>query len=228
MATETPHTDAHPPYLAHHFDDLDQQREAATLGMWVFLVTEVMIFGGLFGGYTVYRWLYPEAFAVGSEQLNWPLATLNTVILIGSSFTMVLAVYGAQSGKRAFLAGGLLFTILLGLLFLGLKAIEYTEDVHAGLVPARGHFHPEELSHLSAEDLGHVALFFAFYYCMTGLHAIHMIVGLAVLGVLLYQARRGRFTPEYHPQVELAGLYWHFVDVVWIFLFPLLYLAGAH
>jgi cytochrome c oxidase subunit 3 len=216
--------------LAHHFDDLEQQHGAANLGMWTFLVTEVMIFGGLFAAYAVYRWAYPTAFAAASDSLLWELATLNTVVLLSSSFTMVLAVHGAQVGNRKFLVNGLLGTIGLGILFLVLKFYEYHVDYVEGLIPISGWFHGEHF-HEHAEDstfLGHVRLFMVLYFVMTGLHAIHMIIGMGILGWLVYKARRGDFTPEHHPQVELVGLYWHFVDVVWIFLFPLLYLSGGH
>jgi len=216
--------------LAHHFDDLDQQHGAANLGMWTFLVTEVMIFGGLFVAYTVYRWAFTSAFEAAANELHWGLATFNTAVLLSSSFTMVLAVHGAQTGKRSFLTGGLLATIALGVLFLGLKFYEYRLEYQEGLIPLSGWFQPHEL-HVDPNDalfLGHVRLFMVLYFVMTGLHAVHMIVGMAILAWLAYRTRRGAFTPEHHPEVELIGLYWHFVDVVWIFLFPLLYLSGGH
>ncbi|MBX9679361.1 MAG: cytochrome c oxidase subunit 3 family protein [Gemmataceae bacterium] len=215
--------------LAHHFDDLEQQHGAANLGMWTFLVTEVMIFGGLFASYAVYRSLFPEAFEAASDKLLWWLATINTVVLLSSSFTMVLAVHGAQVGNRKFLVNGLLATIALGILFLGLKFYEYQVDYLEGLIPIPGWFSGEHF-HVPPDDplfLGHVRLFMVLYFVMTGLHAVHMIIGMGILGWLVFKARRGAYTPEHHPQVELVGLYWHFVDVVWIFLFPLLYLSGG-
>lgn len=221
MASENVH-------LAHHFDDLDQQNESLNLGMWVFLVTEVMIFGGLFASYTVYRWLYPVAFSFGSGQLNWVLASVNTLVLISSSLTMALAVHGAQVGNRRSLVRCLLLTIALGLVFLVIKGFEYAEDYHEGLIPAPGYFHPEGASTLDANQLGQLRLFLGLYFCMTGLHAIHMIIGMGVLACLAVLAWRGRYAPEYHAPVEMAGLYWHFVDVIWIFLLPLLYLSGTH
>jgi cytochrome c oxidase subunit III len=222
----------HHPALAHHFADLEQQKEALNLGMWIFLVTELMIFGGLFTAYTVYRYLYPVAFGEASAHLSWVLASINTVVLISSSFTVVLAVYGAQAGDRKFLVGGLALTMLLGLVFLGIKAGEYTMDVHEKLTPFRTYFdeelfHGSEPGYTREEYLAHVRLFLTLYYIMTGLHALHMIAGLGVLAVVLWRARQGRYTPEYHPGVEMFGLYWHFVDVVWIFLLPLLYLLGS-
>lgn len=226
------------PALAHHFDDLEQQKESLNLGMWIFLATEVMVFGGLFAAYTVYYFLFPLAFREASGHLRWDLAALNTVVLISSSLTMALAVYGAAAGARKMLTGFLALTLLLGLVFLGIKFGEYRIDYEEGLVPLQGiipaNFKTTGWKHASAAGVseaayvGQVKLFYALYYFMTGLHATHMVLGMAVLVVLILLAWRGRFTPEYHPQVEMMGLYWHFVDVIWIFLFPLLYLIGTH
>jgi len=209
------------PLLAHHFDTLDQQRESASLGMWIFLVTEVMFFGGLFTAYVVYRARSPLLFAAGSHELNILLGGINTAVLIGSSFTMALAVRGAQLGQRRVLLWFLVLTGVLGLTFLGVKALEYSEKFAHHLVPGPGFvWH-------GGEGSG-VQLFFSLYFVMTGLHALHMIVGIGVLAWLLPQAARGRYGPDYHHPIECFGLYWHFVDIVWIFLFPLLYLLGRH
>jgi cytochrome c oxidase subunit 3 len=205
--------------LVHQFDDLDQQREASSLGMWVFLITEIMFFGGLFAGYTVYRTAYPEAFAEGSRHLNVYLGAFNTAVLICSSLTMALAVHAAQIGRRKALVTFLLLTILLGSVFLGIKVIEYGHKFHEHLVPGLDFA-------LEGPRAPQVQLFFGFYFAMTGMHALHMIIGIGVLGVLVLLARRGRFSPTYYWPVELTGLYWHFVDLVWIYLFPLLYLIG--
>jgi cytochrome c oxidase subunit 3 len=207
--------------LAHQFDNLEQQREAVTLGMWVFLATEVLFFGGMFTAYTVYRSLYPLAFAEVSRQLNIVLGTINTVVLICSSFTMVLAVYGAQRGRRKMLTLFLALTIILGLAFLGIKFDEYYEKFQEHHVPGASFSYPDPY-------VRQAEMFFSLYFAMTGLHALHMIIGIGLLSVLLIMAWRGRFTPEYHNPVELSGLYWHFVDVIWIFLYPLLYLIGRH
>jgi cytochrome c oxidase subunit 3 len=207
--------------LAHHFDNLEQQREAGSLGMWVFLVTEVMFFGGFFVAYIVYRLFNYEAFAEASAHLNWKLGALNTAVLIGSSLTMALAVYFAQVGSRRSLVACMSLTILLGLVFLVVKFVEYGDKFRDRLVPGYN-FHWEGNYPRQAE------LFYSIYFGMTGLHALHMVIGIGVMLVLLYLSYRGRFTPEYHAPVELTGLYWHFVDIVWIFLFPLLYLIGAH
>jgi cytochrome c oxidase subunit III len=207
--------------LAHQFDNLEQQREAVTLGMWIFLATEVLFFGGMFTAYAVYRSLYPLAFAEVSRQLDIVLGTINTVVLICSSFTMVLAVYGAQTGRRRMLALFLALTIILGLAFLGIKFDEYHEKFQEHHVPGPSFSYPGPHGR-QAE------MFFSLYFAMTGLHALHMIIGIGLLSVLLVMAWRGRFTPEYHNPIELSGLYWHFVDVIWIFLYPLLYLIGRH
>ena len=210
------------PRLQHHFDNLDQQFEASALGMWVFLVTEILFFGGLFLAYLVYRLAYPEAFAEASHELDVILGGVNTAVLIGSSLTMAMAVWSAQLGRRS---GQLLFlalTIGLGLVFLGIKAVEYSHKFEHGLVPGPG-FRFE-----SARDPLHSQLFISLYFVMTGLHALHMVVGIGIMTVLLVMAFKGRFTKAYHTPVEVSGLYWHFVDIVWIFLFPLLYLIDRH
>ena len=207
--------------LAHHFEDLEQQRDAHTLGMWVFLVTEVMFFGGLFAGYAVYRNAYPEAYAAASRMLDVKLGGMNTAVLIGSSFTMVLAVHAAQQRKRVAIAAWLWATIVLGAIFLGVKYFEYAEKWHHHLIPGPNFM-------FEGKAGGHEQLFFAFYFAMTGLHALHMIIGIGLLAWLSVLALRGRFTKPGRNAVDLCGLYWHFVDLVWIFLFPLLYLIGRH
>jgi cytochrome c oxidase subunit 3 len=219
-------SDKHHPALAHHFDTIEQQRDAGTIGMWLFLATEVMVFGGLFTAYTVYRAQYPEAFALAAGKMLWELATVNTVVLLTSSLTMALAVHAAQTGRRDRIVLFLLLTIGLGVAFLGLKAYEYWHDFEEGMIPLREYFNPDLFHGAGATTLHAIRLYLTLYFIMTGLHAIHMIAGLGVLAALVLMARRGRFTPEYHPHVELTGLYWHFVDVVWIFLLPLLYLIA--
>ena len=207
---------------AHHFDSPVQQREAASLGMWVFLVTELMFFGGLFLAYVVYRWSFPRAFAAASRELDIVLGTTNTAVLIASSLTMALAVRSAQRGKRRPLVLFLLLTMVLGSVFLGIKTYEYHHKFVEGLVPGAAF-------HFEGEEAAHAEIFFCLYFAMTGLHALHMIIGLGVLAVMLVLGARGRFGPLYHNPVECSGLYWHFVDIVWIFLFPFLYLIhGVH
>ena len=206
---------------AHQFDDVEQQRDATTMGMWVFLVTEVMFFGGLFASYVVYRVLYPSAFAVASQALDITLGTLNTGVLLLSSFTMAVAVFGSQTGRRQTLIGGLGLTIFLGIVFLAIKFYEYYQKYVEHHIPGPSFAFP-------APYTEQAKMYFSLYFAMTGLHAAHMIVGCGLLTVLLVLAWRGKFTPEYHSPVELSGLYWHFVDIVWIFLYPLLYLIGRH
>ena len=210
-----------PPELQHHFDTMEQQREASSFGMWVFLVTEILFFGGLFTAYTVYRHLYPRAFAEASRHLDITLGTFNTAVLIVSSLTMALAVWSAAVGKRKAIVVFLLLTMALGGVFLGVKAVEYSHKFHDHLVPGPSF-------HFPGPHARPAEIFFSLYFTMTGLHAAHMIIGIGILTVLLLQARKGRYTPEYHTPIEVSGLYWHFVDIVWIFLFPLLYLLGRH
>ncbi|MBM3225822.1 MAG: cytochrome c oxidase subunit 3 family protein [Candidatus Tectomicrobia bacterium] len=215
--TLTEHSSA----LAHHFDSLEQQYASANLGMWLFLLTEIMFFGGLFAGYTVYRTFYPDAFIAGSHHLDITLGGINTVVLLASSLTMALAVHAAQSGQRQQLVNFLLLTIVCGLLFLGIKAVEYSHKFADHLVPGKHFVFEGPLA-------GQVQLFFSFYFGMTGMHAVHMVIGIGLLGILTLQAWRGQLSPTYAAPVEMLGLYWHFVDIVWIFLFPLLYLLGRH
>ena len=211
----------HSPHLQHHFDNLDQQFEASALGMWLFLVTEILFFGGLFLAYLVYRMSYPEAFADASHHLNVILGGINTAVLIGSSLTMAMAVWGAQLGKRNAQLAFLALTMLLGLVFLGIKSVEYAHKFEEGLVPGANF-------RFEGRDPLHAQLFFSLYFVMTGLHALHMIIGIPILTWIGWRASRGEFGPHYDSPVEITGLYWHFVDIVWIFLFPLLYLIGAH
>ena len=214
-------TDSHEPLvLQHHFDNLGQQFEASSLGMWLFLVTEILFFGGLFTAYMVYRMSYPEAFAEASHHLNIALGGTNTAVLICSSLTMVMAVYAAQHGDRHKQVLFLVLTMVLGLMFLGVKSVEYSHKFAEGLVPGPG-------SRFEGDAI-HAQLFFSLYFVMTGLHALHMIIGIGIMAVLAVFAWRGRYTERYHTPVEVSGLYWHFVDIVWIFLFPLLYLIDRH
>jgi cytochrome c oxidase subunit 3 len=212
---------SHHPALAHHFDSLEQQKEASTLGMWVFLVTEVLFFGGLFLTYCVYRNWYPDAFVAASRELDVTLGTINTAVLITSSLTMALAVHAAQLGQRRLLMIFLVLTMVLGAVFLGIKSVEYYHKFAEHLIPGPA-FRFEK------EHFRHAQLFFSLYFVMTGLHALHMVIGLGIMLVMLWWSWRGTITAEYFSPIEISGLYWHFVDIVWIFLFPLLYLIGRH
>ena len=226
QGTGDPHDahDSHPhhPKLQHHFDDMAQQAEASTLGMWVFLVTEIMFFGGLFMAYLLYRWQSPTGFAEASNHVNVMWGAANTVVLIVSSLTMALAVRAAQtSAPRKTQVGWLIATMILGTAFLGVKVIEYTDKFTHHLVPGPNFQWPGIYP-------GPAEQFYSLYFCMTGLHALHMIIGLGIMTVISIMAWKRQFDADYYTPVEVAGLYWHFVDIVWIFLFPLLYLIGYH
>jgi cytochrome c oxidase subunit 3 len=211
----------HEAELRHHFDDLGQQHDAATLGMWLFLATEVLFFGGLFAAYMLYRVWYPETFGAASRTLDITLGTVNTLVLIGSSLTMALAVHAAEKDQRRTLMMFLVLTMVLGAVFLGIKGVEYAHKFEEHHVPGLG-FHFEGAAPERAN------LFFSLYFAMTGLHAAHMVIGLGIIAVMLVMAWRGRFSARWHTPIEITGLYWHFVDIIWIFLFPLLYLVDRH
>ncbi len=243
--------------LSHHFDDLGQQHDTTNLGMWAFLATEVMFFGGLFAAYAVYRSMNPEAFGAASRHLNVPLGAINTAVLLCSSLTMALAVHAAQHRRTRQVVRFLVATAVLGAGFLGIKAYEWHVDAREGLVPGAG-FNWEEaearrgkhdesakarpLAGLesnretaepqlypgeeapSVTPAGKAQLFFVLYFAMTGLHAFHMVVGIILVGLVATLAGRGWFSGGGVSQIEVTGLYWHFIDVVWVFLYPLLYL----
>lgn len=207
--------------LAHQFDDPAQQLAASSLGMWAFIATEMLFFGGLFAGYTVYRLSYPQAFAAGSGHLDIVLGMVNTAVLITSSLTMALAVFSARLSSRRSVVLFLGATLVLGMIFLGIKGVEYAHKFHEHLIPGAAFVFP-------GPHRRGVEIFFSLYFAMTGMHALHMVIGAALLAILTVLAWRGRFSTEYYTPVEMVGLYWHFVDVIWIFLFPLLYLLGRH
>jgi cytochrome c oxidase subunit 3 len=209
---------AHHPAHQHHFETMEQQFEASTLGMWLFLVTEVMFFGGLLTAYLIYRIWYPEAWSEGSLELSIRLGGFNTIVLIGSSLTMALAVRAAQTGWRRGTIWYLAGTMALGMTFLVVKYFEYKEKFDHHHVPGANF-------QFEGPHANQVEIFFALYFGLTGLHALHMVIGFVLLSVILWMAYRGRFSPKWYTPVEMSGLYWHFVDIVWIFLFPLLYLV---
>jgi cytochrome c oxidase subunit III len=236
--------------LYGQFQTLEQQKESSTLGMWIFLVTEVLFFGGMFLTYTINRHEYFTAFGIGSNTLDIKLGTINTAVLIMSSLTMAMAVWSAQVGKKKLVTGFLIATLALGSVFLGIKVVEYKQKFDHHLIPGHGFdltyrsTHPaasddpkeialekEELEKAFASDPNansHAQLYFSLYFAMTGLHALHMIVGAGLIIWLIKASLRGAFTPQYNTPVEIVGLYWHFVDIVWIYLFPLLYLIDRH
>jgi cytochrome c oxidase subunit 3 len=238
--------------LYGQFRTLEQQKDSASLGMWIFLVTEVMFFGGIMLAYTINRHSYFHAFAMGSTTLDIKLGTINTGVLLASSFTMAMAVWSSQVGKKKLLSTFLTLTIILGFGFLGVKYVEYAQKFHHHLVPGRNFdiaycvdnpsrcedLKPEELA-VEREEIAeaqaadpdlnsHAQLYYSAYFGMTGLHALHMVIGAGLLFWLLKQSLAGRFTPQWSTPVDVVGLYWHFVDIVWIYLFPLLYLIDRH
>jgi cytochrome c oxidase subunit 3 len=248
--------------LYGQFQTLEQQKETATLGMWIFLVTEILFFGGLFLAYTVNRHAFPTAFGIGGNMLDLSLGAINTIVLILSSFTMAMAVWSAQKSKKGGVTGFLILTLVLGCVFLGVKVVEYKQKFDHHLIPGRNFDitycsnNPSSCG-LSGKELedekkeieegikaekkpsdpdemgvvalnAHSQLYFSLYFGMTGLHALHMVVGAGLLLWLILQSAKGRFEASYNTPVENIGLYWHFVDIVWIYLFPLLYLINRH
>jgi cytochrome c oxidase subunit 3 len=216
----------HGPELRHHFVDAEQQRDAASLGMWLFLATEIMFFGGMFCAYLIYRFWYYNEFAAGSRSLDIWLGTINTAVLICSSLTVALGVRAAQMGKRKLLVILLLLTIVFGFAFLGIKGVEWYDKYEEHHIPGNS-FNVDKLAKAYPQihiDQQHEQIYFSLYFAMTGLHALHMIIGVGIFTFLTYYAWRGRYTPKYYTPIEMGGLYWHFVDIVWIYLFPLLYL----
>lgn len=205
------------------FDTTEQQQEASTLGMWIFLITEMMFFGAMFTAYTVYRGWYPAVFAIASTSLSAAVGAINTCVLLLSSFTMVMAVRAAQLGQRRMIVIFLILTLVFGCTFLGVKAYEWHEKFADHHIPGQASFYLE-----GTTQQGPAQLFFSLYFIMTGLHALHMVIGVGILLNLIILARRGRFSAAYYTPVDAVGLYWHFVDIIWIFLFPLLYLIDRH
>ncbi|HTO96177.1 MAG TPA: cytochrome c oxidase subunit 3 family protein [Myxococcales bacterium] len=203
--------------IGHHFSSLARQNEAMRLGMWLFLATEILLFAGLFTGYAVYRFEFPLAFADGSRHLNLAAGTVNTVVLITSSFTVALAIHFARTDRPRAAAVCLVLTILMALAFLGIKAIEYTEHFHERALPGKFYAFKEV-------PIPGAAMFYSLYFLMTGLHGLHVVIGMSVLTWILWRTLQGRYSSRYYTGLELGGLYWHLVDLIWIFLYPLLYL----
>lgn len=240
------HADSHEhsnPYLAHHFEDINQQSESHTLGLWVFLATEILFFGGLFLAFTIYHVMFNDAFSIASSRLSIKWGVINTVILLISSFTMAMGVYFGQTGKIKSLKVMLIATLALAGAFLGIKTIEYKEKFDHHLVPgpnfvfklddsAHGHgMEPGRVAEVLKRDPyveTHAQLFFVMYFCITGLHGIHILIGMGVIGWMLVRTMRGEFNAQWNAPIELTGLYWHLVDIIWIFVFPIIYLAHRH
>lgn len=211
------HSTTTPAHLLHHYVDSDQQFDAAKLGMWIFIVTETLMFGGLFGAYIVYRVLYPELFTLASEELDTIMGSINTVVLIGSSLTVALAIKSAQVNNKRNIIINLAITLALACVFMIIKYFEYTHKFELGIFPGV-YYEYGGIDHPQAH------IFFSIYYMMTGLHGIHITIGIGLIIWLLVKASKNEFHSGYYTPVEIVGLYWHLVDIIWIFLFPLFYL----
>ena len=214
-------TDRDDPILLHQFVALEQQHESTLLGMWGFLATEIMFFGGLFLGYTVYRTLHPEAFIAASRKLNVTLGGINTAVLLSSSLSMALAVRASQLRQRTWTVGFLVATIVLGIAFLSIKGTEYYQEYHEHLIPALNFT-------WKGSDGPYAQMFFVLYFFMTGLHALHMIIGITLIAIIATLCWRRWLSGGGSEHIEVMGLYWHFVDIIWVFLYPLLYLIDVH
>lgn len=210
-------TSSHPAFLQHHFVNAEQQFNTAKFGMWVFLVTEILFFGGLFAAYIIYRAQYPELFTMASEELNTLWGGVNTIVLIGSSLTVAMAIRSAQLNQKRNIIINLGITIALACVFMLIKYFEYTHKFHLGIFP--GEFYT-----YGGVDHPQANIFFSLYYMMTGLHGVHVLVGIGLMIWLIVKASKKQFDSEYYTPVEITGLYWHLVDIIWIFLFPLFYL----
>lgn len=211
----------HEHHFAHHFKDADHEFESSKEGIWIFMVTEILMFGGLFVGYALFHAKYPEMFAEGASHLDWKMGFINTLVLIFSSLTMALGIHYAQKNEPKKSATALAITIICGFVFMFIKYLEYSHKFHLGLFP--GKYLDVAATGAQHANLG---MYFGFYYCMTGLHGTHVIIGMSLIGWLLYRTKRGDFNAHYYTPLEGVGIFWHIVDLIWIFLFPLLYLVG--
>ncbi len=202
---------------AHHFKDGQHEFQSSMLGVWLFLATEILMFGGLIVAYIIYNSMYPEVFAEGAKFLDWRLGATNTIVLLLSSWTMVMGVRSAQTNNNKLCVKYLLATIVFGAIFMGIKYYEYTHKFHLGLYPG-------ELFSFTGGEASNLALYFSFYFCLTGMHGLHVIIGILLIIWVLLRAKKNEFNSEYYTPVEGVGLFWHLVDVIWIYLFPMLYL----
>lgn len=238
----TPHHGEHPSYQRHHFESVEQQADATNFAMWLFLLTEVMFFGGMFTAYLIYRNWYYQAFVSASHQLSIFWGTANTAVLITSSFTLAMGVWCAETRRKSGLVLSLVLTLVLGLIFLGIKSIEYHEKWEKHHIPGLHYSMQSFLNPASDPEVykeyhdkpmpldmaRHTELYFFLYFAMTGMHALHMIIGIGILVYIIFKAQAGAYTSGHVTFVENFGLYWHFVDIIWIFLYPLLYLISRH
>jgi len=219
MTTHNPAAGGH--QHSHHFDSAEHEYESDKLGIWLFMVTEILMFGGLFVAYIIFHQIYPEMFAEGAKQLSWKMGFFNTLVLIGSSLTMALGIYYNQINQSNKAFWNLIATLALGFVFLTVKYFEYASKFDTGFLP--GKLLNVETVQATSQNLG---MYFGLYFCMTGLHGLHVVIGMVLIGWLAYRTRRGDFNSEYYTPVEGVGIFWHIVDLIWIFLFPLLYLVG--
>jgi cytochrome c oxidase subunit III len=219
LPAEHSHDHVHVPFLQHHFSEMNQQAEASKIGMWLFLVTEILLFGGLFVGYGIMHMRHPEAFREAHHHLDRVMGALNTVVLLISSFTMVMAVWAASMSKKKLLIWMLVLTLICAGIFLVVKYFEYSHKFHDGLLPGKFYTH-------QGDTVPGQFLFFSFYFMMTGLHGLHVLLGMVAIAWVLIRAIKGHFSSAYYGPVDLVGLYWHLVDMIWIYVFPLMYLLS--
>lgn len=215
----TVNSTAHGHHHAHHFESAEHEYVSSKEGVWLFLVTEILMFGGLFVGYAIFHNLYPEIFAAGAKFLDWKMGSLNTVVLIFSSLTMALAIHYIQVGQPKKATPQLVITLVCGMIFMVVKYLEYSHKIHDGLLPGA------LFSYKGEGVVDNLALYFSFYFMMTGLHGSHVVIGMALITWVLVRNMRGEFNAQYYTAVEGVGLFWHLVDLIWIYLFPLLYLT---
>lgn len=221
LAQTEVHGNGHHPKQQHHFVSMEQQFDASKMGMWLFLITEILLFSGMFVAYTVYRVWHPEVFEGVSSLLDWRLGGLNTLVLLASSFTVALGIHFVQKDQQRKMFWCLVLTILCACIFMVVKYFEYTGKFSHGIFPGQ-YYHPH--GDYAVYDFPYAPQFFSIYYVMTGIHGIHVLIGIGIFVWLAIRANRGHFDSSYYTPVELSGLYWHLVDIIWIFLFPLLYL----
>lgn len=222
MSTDSAHAaHGHEHHFAHHFKNAEHEYISSKEGIWLFMVTEILMFGGLFVGYAIFHTIYPEMFAEGARYLDWKMGFINTLVLIFSSLTMALGINFLQRNESKKAAISLAITILCGAVFMFIKYLEYTHKFHLGMYPGRW-LHPTE----TTVEHANLGMYFGFYYCMTGLHGFHVLIGMSLITWVLFRTLRGDFNSNYYTAVEGVGIFWHIVDLIWIFLFPLLYLVG--
>ena len=217
MSTVNTSTGSQTHQHAHHFRDADHEFETSKFGIWVFLCTEILMFGGLFVAYFIFNNMYPEMFAEGASHLDWRWGATNTAVLLVSSFTMAMGIYYAQNNDSKKCVRMLAITLVCGVLFMVIKGIEYSGKFHHGIFPG-------ELFAYDGAQASNLALYFSVYFAMTGLHGTHVLIGMGLILWVLLRARKGEFNQNYYTPVEGVGLFWHLVDLIWIYLFPLLYL----